>query len=279
LAAWTGEEAAVVFASGFAANLGALTTFGGDRLLSDELNHASIVDGCRLARGRVSVYRHRDAGHCAALLAEAPSTRSVVVTDLVFSMDGDVAPIDELASTCRVNDALLVVDEAHAALGPAITPDCAHLRVGTLSKTLGAQGGFIAGPRALVDLVINRARSFIFTTALAPADAAAALAALEVVRGAEGVRRLRRLRQAVDLVAPGHPSPIIPIVVGDERSTVGLADALLERGVLVPAIRPPTVPAGTSRLRVAMSAAHSDDDIELLIGALDECRPCWRPAG
>lgn len=279
LAAWKGADAAVTFPTGFAANLGVITTFAarGGRVLSDALNHASIIDGCRLARAEVSIYDHGDADHCAKLLA-ASDRAAVVVSDAVFSMDGDVAPVADLARACRDHDALLVLDEAHAVLGPEAAPDCEHLRVGTLSKTLGALGGFVTGPRALVDLLVNRARSYIFTTAASPADAAAALAAVGVVRSGEGEALRRRLRAVVDRVAPGHPSPIVPVVVGGEEEAVALAAQLLDRGLLVPAIRPPTVPAGTSRLRIALSAAHTDADLDALVAGLDECRPSWRSA-
>ncbi|MBA3653082.1 MAG: 8-amino-7-oxononanoate synthase [Actinobacteria bacterium] len=277
LAAWKDEEAAVVFSTGFAANLGTLTTFAGRgrRVLSDELNHASIIDGCQLSRATVDVYRHRSAEHCAEMLA-ASAEPAVVVSDLVFSMDGDLAPVAELAAACRERGALLVLDEAHAVLAPAVVPDCEYLRVGTLSKTLGALGGYVAGRREFIDLLVNRARSYIFTTALSPADAAAALAAVGIVAGPEGEGLRQRLRAVVDRVRPGYSSPIVPVVIGAEDDAMAVADALLQRGVLVPAIRPPTVPAGTSRLRVALSAAHTDDQIDALIEGLDTCWPAWR---
>ncbi|MGH9149072.1 MAG: aminotransferase class I/II-fold pyridoxal phosphate-dependent enzyme, partial [Acidimicrobiales bacterium] len=183
LAAWKGTERALLFPTGYAANLGVLGVVGGPgvTIVSDELNHASIIDGCRLARARVAVYRHADAGHAAALVAAAD--RAVVVTESVFSMDGDVAPVAELARVCAARGALLVLDEAHAVLGPtpAVLDGVEILRVGTLSKMLAALGGFVAGPAPLVELMVNRARPFIFTTAPTPADAAAALAALGIV--------------------------------------------------------------------------------------------------
>jgi 8-amino-7-oxononanoate synthase len=273
LADWRGCEAAVLFPTGFAANLGVLTTFGaaGVRVLSDELNHASIIDGARLARAEVAVYRHTDLDHLDALLAActADGRRPLVVTDTVFSMDGDTAPVQALAERCRRWGALLVVDEAHAVLGPelpAAGPDV--LRVGTLSKALGSLGGFVAGSRAACDLLVNRARAYIFTTASTPADSAAALANLRVLRSPEGDRLRARLRANIDRVRPGHPSPIVPVVIGDEADAVAASAALLERGLLVPAIRPPTVAPGTSRLRVALSAAHDDDQLDRLVAAL-----------
>ncbi|MGZ6964295.1 MAG: aminotransferase class I/II-fold pyridoxal phosphate-dependent enzyme [Acidimicrobiia bacterium] len=273
LATWKGSEAAVLFPTGFAANLGVLTTFGGPGtfVCSDELNHASIIDGTRLARGEVAVYPHRDVDALDALLRERTGERrALVVSDTVFSMDGDVADLASLTELCAHHDAMLVLDEAHAVLGPELPEtDATVLRIGTLSKTLGALGGFVAGPAELAELVVNRARSYIFTTATSPADAAAALAALHVVRGTEGATLRARLRANVDELRPGHPSPIIPVMCGDEERALGAARALLELGLLVPAIRPPTVPVGTSRLRVALSAAHSVDQVRMLRRALE----------
>jgi 8-amino-7-oxononanoate synthase len=271
VAAWKGEEAALLFPTGYAANLGVLATFGGHgvRMLSDERNHASIVDGCRLSRAEVCVYRHGDVDQVDDLLRDAPGP-ATVVTDTVFSMDGDVAPVAALAERCAARGALLVLDEAHAVLGPE--PDLAgvgHLRVGTLSKYLGSLGGFVAGPRAFVDLLVNRARPFIFTTASTPADAAAGLAALAVLRSDEGAELVGRLRANVALVAPGHPSPIVPIVVGEEAAAVAASAELRARGLLVPAIRPPTVAPGTSRLRISLSAAHTPEELRSLLEGLE----------
>jgi 8-amino-7-oxononanoate synthase len=269
LAAWKGTEAALVFPSGFMTNLGVLTALGGDEgtlVCSDELNHASIIDGARLARARVAVYRHRDLDHLEALLAG--SRRAIVVSDVVFSMDGYVAPVRELYECCRRHGALLVLDEAHAVLGPVSPTGDDVIVVGTMSKTLGAVGGFVAAPQRYVELLVNTARSFIFTTAPAPADMAAALAAIRVVRSAEGDALRARLRGHVDRVRPGHPSPVIPVIIGDEGDALAASDALLARGMLVPAIRPPTVAPGTSRLRVALSAAHTDAHIDALVVSL-----------
>jgi 8-amino-7-oxononanoate synthase len=217
LAEWKMSEAALLFPSGYTTNLGVLTTLAdGETLIcSDELNHASIVDGCRLAKGRVEVYPHNDLAAVERLLAR--NARAVVVTDAVFSMDGDRAPVDELGALCRAHGALLVIDEAHAVLDPPTRHGGDVLRVGTLSKTLGSQGGFVAGPRSFIDLIVNRARPFIFTTASAPAAAAGALEALSILRSAEGQRLRTRLRAVVDRFAPGHPSPIVSILLGDEH--------------------------------------------------------------
>lgn len=280
LAAWKHTEGALVFSTGYAANTGVLSTFGGAdvTVCSDERNHASIIDGCRLSRSRVQIYRHADAGHLDEILTGAKG-RSIVVSDSVFSMDGDVAPLDDLQECCSRHGALLVLDEAHAVIGPepAVRDDVELIRVGTLSKTLGSLGGWVAGAQPVIDLLVNRARPFIFSTALTPPDTAAALAALQVLRSARGEALLARLRAAIERVAPAHPSPIVPVIVGDERDALALAAHLLERGLLVPAIRPPTVAPGTSRLRIALSADHTDDDLTLLVSALAEARPGWRP--
>ncbi|MCU1352756.1 MAG: 7-keto-8-aminopelargonate synthetase-like enzyme, partial [Acidimicrobiales bacterium] len=212
LADWKHSERAVLFPTGYAANLGVLTTFGaaGVRIVSDEVNHASIIDGARLARADVAIYPHGDVEALDRLLADTPG-RSLVVTDTVFSMDGDIAPIADIAAACRRHGALLVLDEAHAVLDGS--PDPAELegvdvvRVGTLSKALGALGGFAACAAPLADLLVNTARPSIFTTASTPADTAAALAALRVVRSPEGDELRTVLRRHVDRLVPGHPSP------------------------------------------------------------------------
>jgi 8-amino-7-oxononanoate synthase len=277
LAAWRGTEAALVFSTGYAANTGLLATLGGPGTLicSDELNHASIIDGCAMARARgaeVCVFPHGDVDRLADRLDALESgRRAVVVSDTVFSMDGDEARVDDLAGLCRRHQALLVLDDAHTVFSLDADLDGVEVvRVGTLSKTLGALGGFVAASRRTVELLVNRARPFIFTTAPSPADTAAAAAALAVVRSDEGEVLRARLRRHIEMVRPGHPSPIIPIVVGAERAAVAASRQLLDRGLLVPAIRPPTVPPGTSRLRVALSAAHTDEQVASLVYALAE---------
>ena len=271
LAEWKREPAALLFPTGYAANLGVLATFGraGTRVLSDERNHASIVDGCRLSRAEVCVYGHGELDHVDDLLRSSPGP-AIVITDTVFSMDGDVAPVAELAERCSAHGALLVLDEAHAVLGPDPGLDGVdHLRVGTLSKYLGSLGGFVAGARRFVDLLVNRARPFVFTTASTPADTAAGLAALGVLRSEEGAALVSQLRGHVERLRPGHPSPIVPVMLGDEARAMAAADGLRERGLLVPAIRPPTVATGTSRLRISLSAAHTDEDMQLLVDGLE----------
>ncbi len=270
LAAWKGSEAALLFSTGFAANLGVLSTLArpGTTVCSDELNHASIIDGCRLARADVRIFAHRDLDQLGKLLADA-SGPAIVVSDTVFSMDGDEAPVADIAEMCARWGALLVLDDAHAVLSPDDRGLPGEVvRVGTMSKTLGSLGGFVAASQPIIDLLVNEARPFIFTTAPTPADTAAALAALRILRSEEGTKLVARLRSHVDRVSPGNSSPIIPIVIGAEADAVAASASLLAEGILVPAIRPPTVAPGTSRLRVALSAAHTEDDIERLVGGL-----------
>jgi 8-amino-7-oxononanoate synthase len=274
LADWKQAESAVLFATGFAANLGVLGAFGAPDalILSDERNHASIVDGCRQARAETIVYPHGDVDYVDKALTDSGRRPALIVTDAVFSMDGDLAPLESLAAVALEHAALLVVDEAHAVLGPHWSPSVGVevLRVGTLSKTLGSLGGFVAGSRSLVEHLINVARPLIFTTAPTPADAAAALAALGVLRSPEGDALTTRLATLVSRLAPDHPSPILPVVVGDEERALEAATRLLdEHQLLVPAIRPPSVPPGTSRLRITLSAEHTDDQIERLESGLD----------
>ena len=271
IAAWKNTEAAVLFPNGFAANVGVLQTFGDKDVVvcSDELNHASIVDGCRMARARVVVYPHKDMNTLARLLQD--NERTIVVTDTVFSMEGDVAPIDDIVALCARHGSLLVLDEAHAVLGPI--PDLAGVeavRVGTLSKFLGAAGGFAAGSWELMELLVQRARTFIFTTASSPADAGAALAALRLLRSEEGAHLTQKLRASIELLSPGNPSPIVPVIVGDERAALEASNRLLELGFLVPAIRPPSVPIGSSRLRVTLSAGHDPAHVTALRTALND---------
>ena len=207
LADWKGCERAIVFPTGFAANLSVLSVFGapGATVFSDELNHASIIDGCRAASAEVAVYRHHDLDHLRQLVA-ASSGRPIIVSDTVFSMDGDTADLAGLFEVARRVGALLVLDEAHAVLGPELPAapgdrDVDVLRVGTLSKMLGSLGGFVAGPARFVELLVNRARPYIFTTAPSPADAAAALAAVGIVRSPEGAALRRRLAELVTRVS------------------------------------------------------------------------------
>jgi 8-amino-7-oxononanoate synthase len=289
LAAWEGTEAALVFASGYAANLAAVSALAGpgDAVFSDELNHASLIDGCRLSRARVCVYRHGDLDHLHDLLrGQGPAARRrLIVTDTLFSMDGDLAPLAGLIDFAGRHDALLLIDEAHATgvlgesgrgltdLLPARGYDPGRVvKVGTLSKALGAQGGFVCGSRLLIDYLVNCARPYIFSTALAPPAAAAARQAVSLVQ-AEPERRRHLLalagRLRDGLGAPGHPhSQIVPLIVGEAAAAVRLSARLEECGLLVPAIRPPSVPEGTARLRISLTAGHAEEDVRRLLAAL-----------
>jgi 8-amino-7-oxononanoate synthase len=273
VALWRGTERALMFSTGYGANLAVLSTLGaGARLVSDELNHASIIDGTRLARSEVCIYRHGDFEHAAYLVGNTPK-RTLLVTDSVFSMDGDIAPIAELSELCLRTGSMLVLDDAHAVLEvPSPDPDVECVRIGTLSKMLGSLGGYVAATTEIIDLLINRSRTFIFTTAPTAADTAAAIAAIAVCHSEEGELLRKRLRENIDSFLPDHPSPIVPVVLGSEELALETSSELLQRGLVVPAIRPPTVPPNTSRLRIAFSALHTPEQVRLLKSALHQCR-------
>ncbi len=281
LAALKGTEAALVFPTGYAANIGVLSALGSPQteIFSDALNHASIIDGCRLARCPVQVYRHADMDHLEALLAASTASRKVIATDALFSMDGDAAPLRALAELKVRYDATLVVDEAHATLlygatGAGLieatgTGDSVDFQVGTLSKAVGAQGGFIACSRQRRTWLLNTARSYVFSTALPIPVIEAARAALDVA--ADGVVRGRlwdRVGELSDGLGRTLTSPIAPIILGEEAAALAAGRALLEAGIHATPIRPPTVPPGTCRLRVTVSAAHQTEDVAALVAAL-----------
>jgi 8-amino-7-oxononanoate synthase len=272
LATWKSTERAALFPTRMAAHLGVLEAFGdrGVRICCDELDHAGIIDGARRSHAEVALYDHRDVDHLEHLLRAATGP-ALVVTEVVFSMDGNIAPVRDIAAACCRHGALLVLDEAHAVIGQDVGRDLCDvdaLRVGTLSKALGSTGGFVAGRGAFIDLLVNRAQSYIFSTAPTPPDTAAALAALHLLPSPEGDRLRARLTNNVGRVAPGHPSPIIPIILGTDERAVAASAALRDHGVWVPPIGPPLVAPGTARLRVALSAAHTSAHIALLLDAL-----------
>ncbi len=295
LASFEKTGAALLFGSGFAANLGTITALLGseDVIYTDRLNHASIIDGSRLSKARLEIYAHADAEDLEARLArnkEAPGHKRLIVTDGVFSMDGDLAPLPEILDLAETYDAWVLIDDAHASgvIGPggAGTADYYGIdsprliRLGTLSKAFGGEGGFVAGPSELIDYLRHKARPFVFSTAPSPATAATALKALEIVRTEPHRRerlranadRLREGLRALGYAVPGHLTPILPVMVGEPGQAVALSRALEERGVLAPAIRPPTVPEGTSRLRVTAMATHTDADIDRALQAFREVR-------
>jgi glycine C-acetyltransferase/8-amino-7-oxononanoate synthase len=282
LAAFERSEACVLFGSGYLANAGAISALAGrgDTVFSDELNHASIVDGCRLSRAEVIVYRHRDMDHLDwQLRRHGGNGRRLIVTDSVFSMDGDIAPLAEIVGLAREHGARTIVDEAHATgvLGPDGRGAIAaaglegeiDIVVGTLGKALGSYGAYACARTETIRYLINTARPLIFSTAPPPPAIAGALAALELLE--ERPHRVRRLRSNARVLrralsAEGIPADdvemhIVPVIVGDERDASGLCEAALERGVFAQAIRPPTVAAGTSRLRLAVMASHTPQEL------------------
>lgn len=290
-------EAALVFNSGYHANLGIISALAGrDAIIySDALNHASIIDGCRLSGASVRVYRHADANHLETLLKkDARGQRKparLVVSDTVFSMDGDTAPLPDLVSVASRFGAWLMVDEAHAtgvfgATGGGLVEefglqDGVPIQMGTLGKALGCFGAYVAGSRDLIDLLINKARSFIFTTSLPPAVCAAAAEAVDLVKKGTGLRKnlWKRTHEYVEglnrlgIESAKPRSPIIPIVIGENRETMTTCAKLLKRGVFAQGIRFPSVPKGTARLRTSIMATHTPEHVKRALTALAQCLP------
>lgn len=289
LARFLKTPAALLFPTGYQANVGTITALAGpgDLIVSDAANHASLIDGCRLSRATVRIYPHLDHAAARAALADPTSyRRRLLVTESLFSMDGDAAPLTELAAAARDHRAVLMVDEAHAVgvLGPggqglaaeaSVVPD---VLVGTLGKAFGSFGGFVAGSATLRAYLVNRARTFIYTTALPPPVAAASLAGAELVAGPEGETRRARLARNVSLLAaslsaaglspPARKGGIFPLVIGTDQRALTASRGLRERGFFIPAIRPPTVPEGSARLRITLSAEHQETDVLALADAL-----------
>ena len=292
LAAFTRRRSALFFSTGYMANMGVISALvgRGDTVFSDKLNHASIVDGCILSRARMRRYAHGDVTALETMLANTDGHK-VVVTDGVFSMDGDVAPLKELARVCREQDALLVVDDAHGlgVMGPqgrgsvleaGLSEADVPVLIGTLGKAVGTSGAFVAGPEWLTEYLVQKARTYIYTTAMPPALAVATCASLDRIESDDERRRhLNRLiadfrREAGQLGYELMPSktPIQPIMIGDNHAALALSQALEEQGLLVTAIRPPTVPVGQARLRVTFSAAHTREQLKQLLAALAKAR-------
>ena len=294
LALFEGTDAALLFPSGFAANLGSITALAGrgDAIYSDAKNHASIIDGCRLSGATTFVFPHRDVTALHELLEDSSAfRRRLIVTDSLFSMDGNLAPLDKLAELAEQFHAMLMVDEAHATglfgkdgrgvaqhLG---AEDGIHLRIGTLSKALGSIGGFAAGSQRVIDWLVNRARSYVFSTALPEAAAAASLESLRLVR-AEPHRRTQLLERSAQLCAQLRQqhwdlgttsSQIIPLYVGTPQAAVDLSTKLRQEGFLLPAIRPPSVPSGESLLRISLTYRHTPHSIDALVATLEAHRP------
>jgi 8-amino-7-oxononanoate synthase len=283
IAAFKGTEAAILFNSGYAANTGVIPAITGDRdvILSDELNHASIIDGCRLSRAKTIVFRHCDTGHLESLLRDsAASRRKLIVTDGVFSMDGDIAPLPEIVRLAGQYDALLMVDDAHGTgvLGKRGRGIVEHfglegsvqIQMGTLGKALGSFGAYVAGDRGLIAHLVNTSRSYIFSTSLPPAVCASSIEALDIIdREPWRQERLWRNREqlANGLVSRGisigaSATPIIPVAAGSADNALTTADELLAAGIYATAIRPPSVPEGCSRIRATVMATHTAEDID-----------------
>ncbi len=289
LARFTGRDRALLFSSGYLANLAVLTTFcgRGDTLVLDRLDHASLIDGARLSGARLRRFRHNDPDHAARLLAEGKGNRLLAV-DGVFSMDGDLAPLPELAGRCAEAGAWFMVDDAHGlgVLGEEGGGSLAHwglgqvevpLLMGTLGKALGTAGAFVAGPEAVIETLIQRGRSYLFTTAAPPALAEATLRSLEIVQAekwrrrrlAELVARFRAGARALGLPLGESTTPIQPVIAGDNERVLAWSRHLEARGVLAVPIRPPTVPEGGARLRITLTAIHEDHHVDRLLDALE----------
>jgi 8-amino-7-oxononanoate synthase len=289
LAAFTRRPRALLFSTGYMANLAVVTTLVGqrDRVIEDRLNHASLLDAGLASGARFQRFRHADVGALRSRLSRAGTGRTLVVTDGVFSMDGDIAPLRELADACRAGNAWLFVDDAHglgvlgesgrgsleaAGLGLEDVP----ILMGTLGKALGTFGAFVAGSDELIETLLQKARTYVYTTALPPAVAAATRAALRVLneepwrreRVLGHVARFRREAAGLGLRLPMSETPIQPVILGSEDAAMAASDSLRKQGLWVPAIRPPTVPKGSSRLRITFSAAHDDEDVERLLEGL-----------
>lgn len=287
LAAAKGSEAALVFSSGFATAVGSLPALAGkdDVLILDKLCHASLIDGARLSGATIRVFPHNDTAKLARLLetsrAKQPSARIIVVTESVFSMDGDLCPLTEIIELKDRHGALLFLDEAHAfgVLGPhgmglaaeLDLQDRVDFQMGTFSKAAGLSGGYLATSTAWRDLLVNRARSFIYSTAPPPALAHATMASLERIHSTDGDLRRKQLHENISIFSAKHPSPIVPVLLGTNDAALATSSRLEENGFLVPAIRYPTVPRGTARLRISLSAAHPAEAIATLVKAISSC--------
>ena len=278
-------EQALVFNTGYMANVGTITALMNKNsiIISDELNHASIIDGCRLSGARIERYNHKDIEHAEHILKNYKSSHKMIITDGVFSMDGDIAPLDKLYELGKEYNALLMVDDAHSTGVLGNGRGTAHhfgltdvdVQLGTLSKALGSVGGYVAGRKELIEYLVNYSRSFIFSTALSPADIGAALEALTIVKNEplvveqlnENTAYMANKLQSMGIECDDE-TPIFPIIVGDNERALSLAYELELRGIIITAIRPPTVPVGESRLRMTVTAAHSQEQLDYVANTL-----------
>ncbi|MDU5084863.1 8-amino-7-oxononanoate synthase [Veillonella sp.] len=278
-------DQALVFNTGYMANVGTITALMNKNsiIISDELNHASIIDGCRLSGARIERYNHKDIEHAEHILKNYKSSHKMIITDGVFSMDGDIAPLDKLYELGKEYNALLMVDDAHSTGVLGNGRGTAHhfgltdvdVQLGTLSKALGSVGGYVAGRKELIEYLVNYSRSFIFSTALSPADIGAALEALTIVKNEplvveqlnENTAYMANKLQSMGIECDDE-TPIFPIIVGDNERALSLAYELELRGIIITAIRPPTVPVGESRLRMTVTAAHSQEQLDYVANTL-----------
>ena len=285
IANFKGTEQSLVFNTGYMANVGTITALMNKHsvIISDELNHASIIDGCRLSGARIERYNHKDIEHAEHILKNYKSSHKMIITDGVFSMDGDIAPLDRLYELSKEYNALLMVDDAHATGVIGNGRGTAHhfgltdvdVQLGTLSKALGSVGGYVAGRKELIEYLVNYSRSFIFSTALSPADIGAALEALTIVKNEplvveqlnENTAYMANKLQSMGIECDDE-TPIFPIIVGDNERALSLAYELELRGIIITAIRPPTVPVGESRLRMTVTAAHSQEQLDYVANTL-----------
>lgn len=285
IANFKGTEQSLVFNTGYMANVGTITALMNKNsiIISDELNHASIIDGCRLSGARIERYNHKDIEHAEHILKNYKSSHKMIITDGVFSMDGDIAPLDKLYELGKEYNALLMVDDAHSTGVLSNGRGTAHhfgltdvdVQLGTLSKALGSVGGYVAGRKELIEYLVNYSRSFIFSTALSPADIGAALEALTIVKNEplvveqlnENTAYMANKLQSMGIECDDE-TPIFPIIVGDNERALSLAYELELRGIIITAIRPPTVPVGESRLRMTVTAAHSQEQLDYVANTL-----------
>ncbi|MEO6976462.1 MAG: 8-amino-7-oxononanoate synthase [Gallionella sp.] len=290
LAAFVGKPAALLFSTGYMANLGVVQALVGknDTVFADKFNHASLNDAMQLSRAKVKRYRHNDMAQLAQLLGQAEKGRKLVITDAVFSMDGDLAPLPELLTLCEQHDAWLLIDDAHGfgVLGAQGRGSLAHFGIAservicmaTLGKAAGVFGAFVAAEQVVIDTLVNHARSYVYTTATPPALASALLESLQQIEQGDGLRgHLQRLIVQLRSGLRGLPWPVMPsataiqpLLVGGNQAALELSEKLRERGIWVAAIRPPTVPQGTARLRITLSAAHGVADVTRLTETLHE---------
>ncbi|GBD38579.1 8-amino-7-oxononanoate synthase [bacterium HR37] len=291
IASFKKTESAILFSSGYLANVGTISALvgPGDVIFSDELNHASIIDGCRLSRAEIKVYRHCDIDHLGYLLSKTSSSgKRLIVTDTVFSMDGDIAPLPELVELAEMYGCMLMVDEAHATgvlgkRGSGATEyfgveDRVHIVMGTLSKAIGSLGGYVAGGKKLIEFLRNRARTFIFDTSLPASAVAASMAAIDIIESEPQrrdylwglINRFKSGLKDIGLSILPSNSAVIPVLIGEAEPTLRFSILLKEKGVFTPAVRPPSVPHGKCRIRATLMATHREEHIEIALSAFRE---------